>query len=348
MAVCQTPNCPSEGVALRFDAGDSFGDMQIKERLGWSRAAGLYKAERRHSPILLKIAHDGCEDLLKREAKLLGNLSFAPAGTPAVPGLPTLQPAYVGDSNRIYGKLPVQQQDKYYIVYNYIPGRMLNAILAEVQPTVEMAAWLVITLAEAVTTISQKTGKLVLNIHPGAVLVREREVNKAKIYVPYLIDLGLAFVPGMVDWPVVERFGDAGYFAPEMLAETTVSPATDVYALGLMLHEMLLGKPVFGRGPRSQSARSPAIDRVVPSLAQISKSINSDLARVVARATDAAPARRPPDAETLGAQLVTLFGNVPKPPRSTHRVLLILGVIALIVFVLFVIWVVFLALQNPA
>ncbi|HEX8868339.1 MAG TPA: serine/threonine protein kinase, partial [Lentzea sp.] len=43
-----------------------------------------------------------------------------------------------------------------------------------------------------------------------------------------------------------ETLGSPAYVAPEQLTSNQVSPLTDLYALGCLLHELLVGTPVFG------------------------------------------------------------------------------------------------------
>ncbi|WP_432930882.1 serine/threonine-protein kinase [Microbispora sp. CA-135349] len=58
---------------------------------------------------------------------------------------------------------------------------------------------------------------------------------------PKLLDFGIAAFIGEADDQLVADFGTPPYVAPERLKGTTADPAVDVYALGVLLFEMLTG-----------------------------------------------------------------------------------------------------------
>jgi serine/threonine protein kinase len=62
-----------------------------------------------------------------------------------------------------------------------------------------------------------------------------------------IADFGLAALTGQIEGGQV-RDGTPAYMAPEQLAGKEVSVRSDVYALGLVLHEMFTGKRAFENG----------------------------------------------------------------------------------------------------
>ena len=92
----------------------------------------------------------------------------------------------------------------------------------------------------------------------------------------------------------VTGFGASAYDAPERLGGALATPASDVYSLGVLIHELLGGSP-------------PPIDAALPKL-------DSPAAPVVTRATDADPNRRYGSIEQLAADLRdTLVGRTDTP-----------------------------------
>jgi hypothetical protein len=85
------------------------------------------------------------------------------------------------------------------------------------------------------------------------------------------------------------------YLAPEQTTAAGATRATDVYALGVLAHELLLGQP-----PVPADARDDGAHR---SLGRARADVPAALARAVQAALDRDPAHRPPDAAAF-ARLV--------------------------------------------
>jgi len=88
--------------------------------------------------------------------------------------------------------------------------------------------------------------------------------------------------------------GTPGYMAPEQLVEgTQLSERTDVYALGLVLYELLVGKHPF---PPGRLTPPPLPSSVVPN-------VDPQLERLVMQAISADPLNRPESALDIAARL---------------------------------------------
>ncbi len=135
-----------------------------------------------------------------------------------------------------------------YIASAYCPGITLSAWLKTRPDPVpfDLAARLVATLAEAVAH-AHRRGILHRYLKPGNVMVSEHDL------VPRIMDFGLAKVlqeedaTGDFHTQSGAIVGTPAYMAPEQAGgrKQTIGPATDVHALGVILYELLTGRPPF-------------------------------------------------------------------------------------------------------
>jgi tetratricopeptide (TPR) repeat protein len=109
--------------------------------------------------------------------------------------------------------------------------------------------------------------------------------------------------------------GTPGYMAPEQLEHgTSLTERTDVYALGLVLYELLVGRHPY---PPGVTAAPPLPSAVVPN-------VDPQLERLVMQAIAADPLSRPPSAVEMAAHLPGTARGLVTPatrrlPRVSHR-----------------------------
>ena len=239
---CQEKYCPAENATEIFDNGDWFGPIEIIQPVVITRSAIVYHAVRDGSgEILLKVANIGCEEKLRLEAKAF--LQLAQAGQH--PLLPVLLPAHAQDTveNHPYGWTVISGQIKYYEVFKFERGTILrNLLLQNPQPWFQHIGWIILSIADVIFYL-HKAGKLHLCLNPDVVLVR---FDKQGYPRPMLLDLGLAHSGPNIQELWNENYNLPAYTAPEIVSERSgVGPGTDVYGLGLLLYEMLAGRPAY-------------------------------------------------------------------------------------------------------
>lgn len=122
-----------------------------------------------------------------------------------------------------------------------------------------------------------------------------------------LIDLSLAVRPG----PGRPGAGTRGYLAPEQASGLDLSPATDVWGLGVTLLEALSGEVPFGdEGTWDSRRRWPVIHRAMPRSPYGLDEVVSELRPLLAGCLDFDPAARP----SLVEVRTVLAGLVEAPP----------------------------------
>src|SRR5579859_4277400 len=119
---------------------------------------------------------------------------------------------------------------------------------------------------------------------------------------PKICDFGIARTPAE-DSDSPQLFATALYVAPERVAEgKPASVASDVYGLGLVLYEMLVGKPPFTSGNAAVLLRDHVVRPPVPP-SHLRPSLPKDVDTVVLKALAKDPALRYEKATELGEAL---------------------------------------------
>jgi serine/threonine-protein kinase len=122
-----------------------------------------------------------------------------------------------------------------YLSMEYIDGEDLSSLLRRIgrlpgDKASELARKLCAGLAAA-----HAQGVLHRDIKPGNIMIDGRGE-------PRLTDFGLAALGNAIEGNEI-RNGTPAYMAPEQLEGREVSVQSDIYALGLVFHEMFTGKP---------------------------------------------------------------------------------------------------------
>jgi hypothetical protein len=110
-----------------------------------------------------------------------------------------------------------------------------------------------------------------------------------------LVDLGLVTAAGSLPRGMM---GTIDYMAPEQVRGELVTPALDLYALGALLYEALVGRPPFLGGAMLVLADKQSRDPEPPSL--VWDGVPADLDTLCRRLLDRDPARRPTADEVIG------------------------------------------------
>lgn len=315
---CQEVDCPGERSPILMDYGDWLGDIEITRVVSILPASALYEAMHMGEKIYLKVAHPGREhtERLKREAIYLSRHPH--------PALPRLRPAYAGSTVKTdpYGKNMLGDHLLYFYQFDFWAGEPLRHILAQnPQLWINHVGWLTIGLAEAINTLHHR-GYFHFGLTPEGVLVRfdEDEVRTPRLL---LVDLGLISTPQTLQDDFYPFFTSPAYTAPEFIdpkfAAGHYTYTTDVYGVGLLLYEMLIGRPAFTSTRLSAEEVRRYVTDTPPRIHPMSRREDiPEVARIAEQAVSQRSQERQPDLATLARQLTALFGPIPeeKKPRT--------------------------------
>lgn len=309
---CQEKYCPAENAVEIFDNGEWFGNIEIVELLVVTPSATIYQAKRGNTAVLLKIAHAGCENRLKREAHTFLDLMKSMAH----PGLPVLLPAHEQGSvaDYPYGWTAVNGTPRIYLVFKQVEGDILGNMLLKIpQPWFQHAGWIMVSLSDIIAFLHREK-RLHLCLSPDIILIR---FDKQQIPRLTLLDLGLAENPDNVLKSWDPRFCLPAYTAPELISgRGPFSPATDVYGLGLILFQMLAGKPAFDAGLRKAEQIYENIRKGVSR--KTGRRDLKNLPEIAEKAVQPDYRQRQPDVIAFAHQLQENLPTLPREKKPFH------------------------------
>ena len=209
--------------------------------------------------------------------------------------------------------------DRPYLVMEFVEGCTLHSLFGHLdkidEHRVEIAACIVASIADALHYAHQQTDEahqplniVHRDISPGNVLISSTGAVK-------LIDFGIAKMLGsMVRTETGVLKGKLGYMSPEQLACRTLDHRTDQFALGIILHEFVTGKPLF-RGQSDIETMEKQVSMSIPSARSVFPKTPLDIEEILTRALKKSPSARFPH---CGAMRDALRGYLERQPTLDY------------------------------
>jgi serine/threonine-protein kinase len=290
---------------MRLQPGQHVDQYTIVRRLGQGGMGTVYQARDAHGqPMVLKVPFDvllddpGTQARYERELevsrsldhphiqRLLATGRIHSAGEPGAgaPEAPQTSP----------GGVP-------YTVLEWVDGGLLREHLYEGRPlSVEEAGRIASQLCDALEYCHGR-GIVHRDLKPDNVLItREGNVK--------LMDFGAALLEGarkITTASLSPALGTPDYMSPEQVQGQRGDARSDVYALGIMLYEMLAGGPPY-RGDTALAVMAQHVQSRPEPLRSRNRRVPPALEAVVAKALRRDPARRYQSMAALRADLAQL------------------------------------------
>ncbi|WP_203135532.1 Stk1 family PASTA domain-containing Ser/Thr kinase [Microbacterium sp. JZ31] len=198
-----------------------------------------------------------------------------------------------------------------YLVMEYLPGITLRELLKEQR---RLTVTQTITIMDAVLSglaAAHRAGLIHRDVKPENVLLAED--GRIKIG-----DFGLARASSANTATGQQLLGTIAYLAPELVTRGTADARSDIYALGILLYEMLAGEQPYKGEQPMQIAFQHATDSV-PRPSVKNPGVPEQLDELVLWATEKNPDERPSDAQEMLERLREIereLGIAPLPTRS--------------------------------
>lgn len=288
------------------------GRYRILQLLGEGGMGAVYEAEQDipQRTVALKVIRVGYADtqMLRRfetETQALGRLQH--------PGIAQIYDA--GTAETPYGRQP-------YIAMELVRGRTLLAWCDEHQLNRRQRLELMAKICDAVQHAHQR-GLIHRDLKPANILVADDGQ-------PKILDFGIARLTdsdtqATRQTSMGQIIGTLAYMSPEQVTgdPDELDTRSDVYTLGVILYEMLTGKPPYEIGKQIHETVQTIREKEPVALRAIDRSFRGDVETIVAKALEKDKTRRYGSAAELAADIRHYLHDEPivaRPASATYQI----------------------------
>jgi hypothetical protein len=277
-------------------AGARVGKYQLLGEIGRGAMGAVYRAEDRLSGEVVAVKL--LEPVGEAERELCSRLFFNEVGASGLLHHPNIVP--VRDAGR--------EGDRFYVVMDYVEGGRTLEAWCTTRSLLSL---------ERILSVGLDCAEALHYAHVKGVI--HRDVKPANVLLDggghaRLTDFGIA-VLGQGGLAATSPFAAAGsplYMAPEQLRRDEVTPRSDLFALGLVLYQLITG-----RHPFAASSMAAVTRRVLEDTPELPSRYRPDLPpgleAVVMRLLEKESAARPASGLEVANVLSTLLGGPRRP-----------------------------------
>lgn len=193
-----------------------------------------------------------------------------------------------------------------FIVMEYIPGFDLKRLLKQQGRFASDETIQLLTQACAGIGYAHRAGLVHCDVKPLNLLVTPDKLLK-------VADFGIARALSTIEPDEKEKvvWGSPNYLSPEQASGSAPSPASDVYALGVIMYEMMTGQLPF-KATTSQELARLHREALPISPRTLNPDISIPLEKMIMKALSKDASQRYQTAGQMGRALVNVSQNIPK------------------------------------
>jgi len=218
----------------------------------------------------------------------------------------------------------------FFIVMEFVDGANLKSIVEHIKKTgrdfpVEAAVYLSLELCKGLSYAHELTDNNGIPLHivhrdmspPNVLITKHGEVK--------IVDFGLAKANSQLEKsePGIIK-GKFSYLSPEAAMGQEVDARTDVFAVGIILWELLAGQRLFLGDTDFQTVKRVQAANV-PAISGINKKVPPDLEKIISKALARDPAQRYATARELGNDLTKFMFRFGVPVSTFEISQLVMG-----------------------
>ena len=204
----------------------------------------------------------------------------------------------------------IEQDSQYYMVMEYVEGKNLDALARAHAPLPHtMIAAMFIQALEGLQHAHRKS-IFHRDIKPSNLILTPEGTVK-------LMDFGIAKIAGEQRLTQVNRvIGTVEFMAPELIEGKDPSVASDIYAAGITMYELLSGRLPF-ESHSDFNLMQDILKKKPAQLASINPSLPTALSKIVMKALEKKPEKRFTDAKTFQHALIAAIPDYRDIDLST-------------------------------
>lgn len=206
------------------------------------------------------------------------------------------------------------QDEKPFLIMEYIEGQPLDEYIAKVTgPIEEKDAITIMTQILKAVQLAHEKGIIHRDLKPSNVIINRKKEIK-------ILDFGIAKKLGSDDYNktrIGQKLGTLPYMSPEQVKGLSdISYSTDIYSLGVLLYQMVTGKPPYGDNLTEYDISKNVVEFPLPRIKEVYPNAKNYFQAIIDKSTEKHAEKRFVSANEFRETLVVEFDkSCPKQEK---------------------------------